>query len=155
VPEGDHLLVRANQDRASNNQRVSDDIEVTVPRAMAVEAAAGAAISRSAISTAMSCWRRHGDVRLSAWRQRRVEVNHSETIRAVDVKGHIDVQGEALTSRSKTCRAGHHQRAFTGTLDFKNLAKPLQFEGARNTELHVEAVPGNISMDMGEFTAYG
>jgi DUF4097 and DUF4098 domain-containing protein YvlB len=45
--------------------------------------------------------------------------------------------------------------AFTGTLDFKNLAKPLQFEGARNTELHVEAVPGNISMDMGEFTANG
>ena len=31
--------------------------------------------------------------------------------------------------------------AYNGTLDFKNLAKPLQFEGARNTELSVQAVP--------------
>jgi len=56
VPEGDHLLVRANQDRASNNQRVSDDIEVTVLARWRWKPAAGAAISRSAISTAMSCW---------------------------------------------------------------------------------------------------
>ena len=40
-----------------------------------------------------------------------------------------------------------------GTLEFKNLAKPLQFQGTRNTELRVEAVPGNIVMDLGEFTA--
>ena len=41
--------------------------------------------------------------------------------------------------------------AFNGTLDFKKLAKPLQFEGARNTELSVQAVPGRINMDLGEF----
>ena len=45
--------------------------------------------------------------------------------------------------------------AYTGTLDFKNLAQPLQFEGMRNTELHVEAVPGHISMDMGQFNGAG
>jgi hypothetical protein len=43
---------------------------------------------------------------------------------------------------------------FTGTLDFKNLAKPLQFEGARGTELRAQAVPGRISMDLGEFNAH-
>ena len=41
--------------------------------------------------------------------------------------------------------------AFNGTLDFKKLAKPLQFEGARNTELSVQAVPGRINMGLGEF----
>ena len=35
----------------------------------------------------------------------------------------------------------------------KNLAKPLQFEGTRGTELSAQAVPGRISMDLGEFTA--
>jgi hypothetical protein len=40
-----------------------------------------------------------------------------------------------------------------GSLEFKNLAKPLRFEGTRGTELRVEAVPGAISMDLGAFTA--
>ena len=43
--------------------------------------------------------------------------------------------------------------SFSGTLNFKNLAKPLQFEGTRNTELSVQAVPGRITMDLGEFNA--
>ena len=42
---------------------------------------------------------------------------------------------------------------YRGTLDFKNLAKPLQFEGSRNTEVHVQAVPGRISMDLSQFSA--
>ena len=38
VPEGDRLLVRSNQEHAPDNQRISDDMEVTVPRGVAVEA---------------------------------------------------------------------------------------------------------------------
>ncbi|MGA3257991.1 MAG: DUF4097 family beta strand repeat-containing protein [Bryobacteraceae bacterium] len=158
VPEGDHLLVRANQDRASNNQRVSDDIEVTVPRAMAVEARGRRGdFEIGDIDGDVVLGGAHGDVRLSRLGgNARVEVNHSETIRAVDVKGHIDVQGEGSDLSLENVQGQVTiSGAFTGTLDFKNLAKPLQFEGARNTELHVEAVPGNISMDMGEFTANG
>ena len=41
---------------------------------------------------------------------------------------------------------------YTGTLEFKNLSQPLQVEGARNTELRVQAVPGRISMDLSQFT---
>ena len=37
VPQGDRLVVRTNQDRVPNNQRISCDIEVTVPRGLAVE----------------------------------------------------------------------------------------------------------------------
>jgi len=158
VPEGDHLLVRANQDRASNNQRVSDDIEVTVPRAMAVEARGRRGdFEIGDIDGDVVLGGAHGDVRLSRLGgNARVEVNHSETIRAVDVKGHIDVQGEGSDLSLENVQGQVTiNGAFTGTLDFKNLAKPLQFEGARNTELHAEAVPGNISMDMSEFTANG
>ena len=38
VVQGDRLVVRTNQDRLSGDQRVSDDLTVTVPRGMAVEA---------------------------------------------------------------------------------------------------------------------
>ncbi|MGD0668324.1 MAG: DUF4097 family beta strand repeat-containing protein [Bryobacteraceae bacterium] len=158
VPEGDHLLVRANQDRAPGNQRVSDDIEVTVPRAMAVEASGRRGdFEIGDLNGDVELGGARGDVRLSRLGgNAKVEVSHSDTIRAVDVKGNIDVQGEGSDLSLENVQGQVTiNGAFTGTLDFKNLAKPLQFEGARNTELHVEAVPGNISMDMGEFTANG
>ena len=41
--------------------------------------------------------------------------------------------------------------AYNGNLDFKKLAKALKFDGVRNTELAVAAVPGHINMDLGEF----
>src|ERR1700683_5418491 len=40
-------------------------------------------------------------------------------------------------------------------MKLKNLAKPLQFEGGRGTELHVEAIPGSISMDLSTLTGNG
>ena len=158
VAEGDHLLVRANQSRAADNQRVSDDIEVTVPKAMAVEANGRRGdFEIGDVDGDVDLGGARGDVRLSRLGgNARIEVSHSDTIRAVDVKGRIDVQGEGSDlSLENVAGQVTINGAFTGTLDFKNLAKPLQFEGARNTELHVEAVPGTISMDMGEFTANG
>jgi len=158
VPEGDHLLVSASRSQGYDNQRVTDDIEVTVPRAMAVEARGRRGdFEIGDIDGDVDLGGARGDVRLSRLGgNARVEVSHSDTIRAVDVKGHIDVQGEGSDLSLENVQGQVTiNGAFTGTVDFKNLAKPLQFEGARNTELHVEAVPGNISMDMGEFTANG
>ena len=42
--------------------------------------------------------------------------------------------------------------SYGGTLEFKNLAKALHFE-SQSTELRVAGVPGQVSMDLGEFTA--
>jgi len=36
LTQGDHLVVRANQDRVPSNQRISHDLELTVPRGMSV-----------------------------------------------------------------------------------------------------------------------
>ena len=43
--------------------------------------------------------------------------------------------------------------SYDGTLTFKNLSKPLQFEGARSTEVHAEAIPGTLTMDLSHSTA--
>ena len=127
VPEGDHLLVRANQDRAADNQRISDDIEVTVPRAMAVEARDRRGdFEAGDLDGDVELGAAHGDVRLSRLGgNARVEVSHSDTIRAVDVKGRVDVQGEGSDLSIENVQGTVTiNGAFTGTLDFKNLAKP-------------------------------
>ncbi|MGO9230989.1 MAG: DUF4097 family beta strand repeat-containing protein [Bryobacteraceae bacterium] len=158
VPEGDHLLVSANRSQGYDNQRVSDDIEVTVPRAMTILARnRHGDFEVGDVDGDIDVGGAHGDVRLSRLGgNARVEVSHSDSIRAVDVKGRIDVQGEGSDLSLENVQGQVTiSGAFTGTVDFKNLAKPLEFEGARNTQLHVEALPGNISMDMGEFTGNG
>ena len=156
VPQGDRLLVRTSQDRAPDNQRISDDLEVTVPRAMAVEARGRTGdYEISDIAGDVELASDRGDVRLlRVGGNARLEMGRSDVIRAVDVKGKIDVQGRGSDIELENI-AGQVtiNGGYTGTLEFKNLAKPLQFEGARSTELSVQAVPGSISMDMGEFTA--
>jgi len=156
VPQGDRLLVRTSQDRAPDNQRISDDLEVTVPRGMAVEARGRAGdyeISDIAGDVALTADR--GDVRLArVGGNARLEMGHSDLIRALDVKGKINVEGRGSDIELENI-AGQVtiDGGYTGTLEFKNLAKPLEIQGARSTELKVQAVPGRISMDMGGFTA--
>jgi DUF4097 and DUF4098 domain-containing protein YvlB len=97
----------------------------------------------------------HGDARLTGLGgNARLEIGRSDLIRAASVKGTIDLQGQGSDidlediSGQVTING-----AYRGSLDFKRLAKPLQIDGVRNTEVRVAAVPGQISMDLGQFSA--
>lgn len=158
VPQGDRLLIRTNQDRAPDNQRVSDDLEVTVPRGMTVEARGRVGdFEVSDLKGDVELVTDRSDVRLARiGGNARLEVGRSEVIRCVDVQGKVDLQGrgsdvELENIQGQVTITG----AYGGSLDFKNLAKPLSFEGARDTQLHAQAIPGRISMDLSEITGSG
>jgi len=156
VPEGDRLVVRTNQDRAPDNQRTSDDLEVAVPRGMAVEARAGTGDFEIAdVAGDVELTADRGDVRLSGvGGNAHLEIGHSELIRASGVKGAIELQGNGSDIDFENVSGQVTVTGeYDGTLDFKNLAKPLQFEGTRDTEVHLQAAPGRISMDRSQFTA--
>jgi hypothetical protein len=156
VPQGDRLMVRTNQDRGRSNQRINHDLEITVPKGMSVE-------SRGSVGD-HEVTDLDGDVEINTSRSDvritrvagnvRLDIGRSEVIRATDVKGRVDVQGRGndleMENIGGQVTVGG---TFTGTLDFKNLAKPLQYEGSRGTELTAQAVPGRINMDLGEFNA--
>jgi DUF4097 and DUF4098 domain-containing protein YvlB len=158
VPQGDRLLIRTNQDRVPDNQRISDDLEVTVPRGVTVEARGhDGDYEISDITGDVELASDRSDVRISrVGGNARLDIGRSALIRATDVKGKIDLHGRGSDVELEnidgqvTITGG-----YGGTLDFKNLAKPLQLEGARNTELRAQAVPGRISMDLSQFTGAG
>ncbi len=156
VPQGDRLLVRSNQDHVPDTQRMSDDLEVTLPRKVAIEARGQSGdyeISGTTGDVDLSSGR--GDVRLSQVHgNARLEIGRSDLVRAVDITGSLtlDGRGSDIEMENVAGQVTIHG-PYVGSLGFKNLAKPLQFEGARNTELRVEAVPGTINMDLGGFTA--
>ncbi|HEY1239732.1 MAG TPA: DUF4097 family beta strand repeat-containing protein [Bryobacteraceae bacterium] len=156
VPQGDRLLVRSNQDKVPERQRMSDDLEITVPRGVSIEARAQTGdYEITDVTGGLDLASGRSDVRLSKITgETHLEIGRSDVIRAVDIQGGIqlDGRGSDIDMQNVTGQVTIHG-AYVGTLAFKNLAKPLQFEGARNTELNVAAVPGSISMDLGGITA--
>ena len=156
VPQGDRLMVRTNQERVPGSQRMSADLEITAPRGMSVESRGGQGdYDVSDLNGDVELSASHGDVRITRLGgNARLDIGRSDLVRALDVKGRIDLQGQGSDVEMENI-AGQItiNGAYRGTLDFRNLSKPLQFEGLRNTEMHVQAVPGRISMDLGAFTA--
>lgn len=158
VPEGDHLLIRTDQDRVPDNQRISDDLELTVPHAMAVEAHIRRGdFDISDVAGDVDLGSSRGDARLARLGgNARLELGRSDLIRAVDVAGRVDIDGQGSDLALENIKGQVTIKGgYSGSTEFKNLAQPLDFEGARNTELHVQAVPGQITMDMGQFSAAG
>jgi DUF4097 and DUF4098 domain-containing protein YvlB len=154
VPQGERLLIRTNQEHAPEGQQVSDELDVTVPRAMAVEARGhNGDFDITDTSGDVELASDRGDVRLArVGGNVRLDMARSELIRAVDMKGRLDVQGGGSDIELENVEGQVTiNGSYNGRLDFKKLSKPLQFAGARNTELNVAAVPGHISMDLGDF----
>ena len=158
VTEGDHLVVRTNQDHAPDNQRISADLEVTMPRGLTVEAHIHRGdFDISDVTGDVDLAASRGDVRLArVGGNARLEMGFSDLIRALDLKGRMDLQGKGRDlSLDNVGGQVTINGAYSGSLEFKNLAQPLNFEGARNTELHVQAIPGQISMDLRQLTGNG
>jgi hypothetical protein len=158
VPQGDRLLIRSNQDHVPDNQRISDDLEVTVPRGMAVEAHGRSGdYDVSDVSGNVELATDRGDVRLErVGGDVRLDIGRSDLIRAAGVGGKVEIQGRGSDLEMEDIKGQVTINGnYAGTLAFRNLAKPLQFEGARTTEIHVQAIPGSINMDLGQLTATG
>jgi hypothetical protein len=156
VPQGDRLLIRTNQDRVPNNQRMEDDLEISVPKGIAVESRVSSGDHDiSDLNSDVEINSGRSDVHLSRIGGNvRLDIGRSSVIRAVDIKGRLELQGrgndlELENIEGQVTVSGD----YTGAQEFKNLAKPLHFEGTRSTELTVQAVPGRINMTLGEFEA--
>lgn len=151
IPQGDRIVIRTNQDRAPDNQRVSDDLDVTIPRDMSVEAHGNLGDDEvTDVRGDVDLASNHGDLRLARLGGgAKLSMGHSDLINITDVKGKIDLDGRGSDLTIENV-AGivTVNGSYSGTLEFKNLAQPLDFEGARGTELHVAAIPGTLHLDL-------
>lgn len=155
VTQGDQIIVRTNQDHNPTNGKISEDLEITIPNRMSVEAHGNYGdYDVAELNGSVELYGDRADVRLNKIAgNSRVELGRSELVRAVDLKGNLDLQGKGSDIELENI-AGQVtiNGSYSGSLEFKKLAQPLHFESP-NTDLRVEALPGQISMDLGEFTA--
>jgi DUF4097 and DUF4098 domain-containing protein YvlB len=152
--QGDRVTVRTNQERATGPQRVSMEIEIAVPRGAAVETRGRYGdFDISDIAGEVKVSSDNAGVRLqNLGGQARVELRRSDIVRAVNVKGGVEV---SVKGRGEDVELDSIEGpvvvtgTYTGDLQFRKLAKPLRFS-SHATEFQVAKVPGQIHITPGE-----
>jgi DUF4097 and DUF4098 domain-containing protein YvlB len=155
VTDGDRIVVRTNQEKVTHARRISCDLEVSVPRAAAIEGRGSTGdYDVTDVAGGVDIASGNAGVRLTnIGGSAKVDLQRSDIVRAVDVKGDVDIEGRGSDVELENV-AGQVtvNGSYSGTMQFKNLARPLHLE-SRNTDLRVEKVLGTLTMDLGELTA--
>jgi DUF4097 and DUF4098 domain-containing protein YvlB len=153
--QGEMVVVRTNQDRVTGEQRVSTDLEVTVPRAMAVEVRGRKGdIEINDLNGTVEVSSDDASVRLqNIGGNARLDLRKSESIRAASLKGKFEAEAGRGRDLELEDIAGEVtiSGSYSGDMQMRSLAKPLRVQGP-NTELRVERVPGQIHLDLGQLT---
>ena len=150
---GDELIVRSDNYRGGPRLfRVSDDLEIVVPRGITVESRGRSGdLTVDDVDGAIDVSGGRGDVRLNhIGKDVRIDGARGGDIHAVDLKGSLELGGRGSDVQLESIAGPVTIKGeFSGTLEFRALAKPLEFTSSR-TEFRVEAIPGEITMDLGD-----
>jgi hypothetical protein len=155
VNQGDVIVVRSNQERASGDRKVSDDLDITVPKGASVEGRGRMGdFDISDLTGNVDVISDNAGVRAqNIGGNFRVDLHRSDIIRGVNVKGAVDVKGHGSNLELEnidgpvTVNGGH-----MGDLVFRNLAKQLRMDDDAGS-VRVERCPGSIKMTRGSFSA--
>jgi hypothetical protein len=149
------VIIRTNQNRASGLPRVTADLEIAVPRGASIEAhgrdgdfdirSIDGAVEITSQSTGVRLTDIGGPVRL--------DVTPSELVKAVNLKGSLDLQGgggdidlENIAGRVTI------NGPYRGNVEFHNLGGSIHLKGPQ-TEFSAERIPGDVRMPLGNFNA--
>lgn len=155
VADGNQIVVRTNEDKVSHVQRLSCDLEVSMPRNASIEGRGNKGdYDVTDLTGDVDISSGNAGVRLSTIGGGvKVDLQHSDIVHAGDVKGDVVIEGRGTDVELENVGGQVSVNgSYSGTLQFKNLAKPLHLE-SRNTDMRVEKVPGTITMDLGELNA--
>ena len=152
---GNEVIIRTNQDRADDRQRVSADLEITVPKGSSLEGRGrygdfevtdlNGTVDIASDNAGVRLQNINGDVR--------VDTRRSDIVRAVNVKGQIELKGRGSDLELQDIDGPVTVSAtYTGMVQMRNITKPVHYT-APQTELSFEKLPGDLRMSVGELSA--
>jgi DUF4097 and DUF4098 domain-containing protein YvlB len=151
--QGDQLFIRTDQSPGAGISRVTTDLDISIPKGVSVESRVRSGeLNIDSIDGAVEVTTGRGDIRLNHIGQNvRIDSSRSGDIHATDLRGNFDLgDGHGGDLQLDNVAGPVTIRGeYSGTLDFRALAKSFQFNSAR-TEFHAEAVPGSITLDLGD-----
>ena len=157
VQQGETWLIRTNQERATGNRRVSNDLEINVPKGASIEARGRLGdFSINDVNGDVDIHSENAGVRLqNIGGNVRVETRKSDIVRASGVKGSVDLRGRGQDLDLESVEGQVTiTAAYYGDVQLRKLAKPLRMEASRSGTLQLEVakLPGEIRMDLRSFT---
>jgi hypothetical protein len=155
--DANQITVRTNQDRAGGTLRISENLEIAVPRGAAIEAhGRNGDFDVTGIGGNVAITSDEAGVRLQdIGGEVHVDVRRGTSVRAANVKGALELKGRLGSDvdleniEGPVTIAG----AYNGLVAFHNLAKSVRFKSPIGTEMSFEQVPGEVRMTLGDFTA--
>jgi len=154
--DGKDIVVRSKGSLDRDDVSATYDVDIKVPRRMSLIAQGSPDnVTAEALDGNVEISGGSGNVRLtSIGGNVKVETTRrKDLVRAVGIKGDLELRGTGTDLQLEDVLGQVTiQGNYFGTLDFRNLAKPLHFE-SEQTDLRVEKLPGSISMDLGDFRA--
>jgi len=146
------LVIRSEEPRNSRMLSVSTDLDLIVPRGISLEARgrSGDLSIEDIDGTVEITGNGRGDVRLNRIGKDVKVETRSGLVRATEVKGDVDVEGRGSEVQMENIQGlVKINGEFSGTLEFRALAKSLHFSSNRS-DLRLEQVPGSVVLDLGE-----
>ncbi len=153
--DANNVIIRTNQDRAPVSQRVSDDMEISVPKGASIEGHGRSGdFDINDIDGAVTIDSDRAGVRLERiGGETRLELRNSDIVRALNMKGNLDLKGSGSDIDLENIEgAVSIDGSYTGNVQFQNLMKPLHFVGPQ-TEVSIQKLSGQIHMPLGTFNA--
>jgi DUF4097 and DUF4098 domain-containing protein YvlB len=125
------LVVRTNQDRARDNQRVSEDLEISLPK-----------------SVSLALEGRSGDLDVSGVSGPvKITYRRADQIRATGVQGNVDIEGRGRDIEIRDIAgAVSINGTYTGNVRVQNAARGLRFTSTLTT-LSLEKLTGRMDME--------
>lgn len=156
--QGDTVVVRTNQEKVTGDRRVSVDLEITLPKAVSVEARGRYGdFDIDGIDGDVDIASDNAGVRLqNIGGNVRVETRRSDIVRASGVRGAVELKGKGQDLELDTIGGQVTiTAAYFGDIELKNLAKSLRMDADRggSTQLEAARLPGEIRMDLRSLTA--
>jgi len=151
VTNGNTVVIRCNQDKASPRTQISTNLDISVPRDASVEVTGTLGdFDMSALTGSVDVSSENAGVRLEdIGGAVKIDTRRSDLIRCNNVRGSVDVRGHGrdveLTKIAGQVTIGG---SFLGDIALRELAKPVRVENMR-TEFAVQQVPGEIRLDRG------
>lgn len=151
VVMGDQTIVRTNYDKVDTSRRLTTDLEITVPK--------GAKLEGRGKYGDFDIHDLNGDVEINSDNagvrvqniggSLKVDLRRSDVIRAVNVKGNVEVKGRGDDIELDTIEGtATVNGAYSGELNFRNIAKPLRFDGVQS-DFRVEKTVGSVRIGRG------
>jgi DUF4097 and DUF4098 domain-containing protein YvlB len=153
--DANQIVIHTNQDHVSGSQRITDEMEITVPKGATVEAHGRTGdFDITGVTGNVEIVSDNAGVRLqNIGGEVKIDLRKSDIVRAVNVKGALDIKGrgadiELQDIDGQVTIAG----TYSGVIQLRNISKPLRFNG-QQTDLNIEKLPGQVRMALGDFTA--